>query len=176
MLANNPAVKKRGRPRKNTQTAPAAKASTKSCQPVKKRQNMTFHRELLSLKQVTKSRTRSFSQSKGKESINKDDGVAGDEGEARFMLTFKALPPCLRVIAQLLHPAPQAPQEEHRLVCRLMSENNSEMQIKQNEIAIPTFKRLPSLRTGKESEKQTEEKVVTTQFARYFFMALGNYH
>lgn len=116
---------------------------------------MTFHRELLSLKQVTKSRTRSLAKSISNDSVRSSEPV--DDGEERFMLTMKALPPYLRVIAQLLHPHPQTAQEEHRLACKLLSENAAELQCKRDDIAIPTFKRLSTLRSAKEAEKSVEK-------------------
>ena len=126
---------------------------------------MTFHRELLTLKQVTKSRTRSSANSSASASIEQ---VNADDTEVRYLLTFKALPSSLRVIAQLLHPVPQSCYEEHRLACRLLSENNSEVQTRRDEIAIPTFKRLDQLRSVKEAEK-TAEKVTQCTIDFSFF-------
>ncbi len=92
-----------------------------------------------------------------------------EKEEVRFMLTLKALPPALRVIGQLLHPVPRSAQEEHLLACKLMA-GEEELQAKPNEIAIPTFKRLPSLRTVKEVEKNIKEKVGSKEESFYLLL------
>lgn len=90
------------------------------------------------------------------ESFSFQAAGANDE-QVRYLLTLKALPEGLRVIAQLLHPQPQTAIEEHRLACRLLSENDSEQQLtKHKEISVPKFKHLPRLRTIKDAETAVE--------------------
>ena len=65
-----------------------------------------------------------------------------DDGQVRYLLTLKALPKHLRLIAQLLHPPPQDKYEEHRLACKLFAEDEDKSA--KREIFIPTFRHLPA--------------------------------
>ena len=80
-----------------------------------------------------------------------------NDGETRFLLTFKVLPENLQIIAKTLHPPTHNKFEEHRLVCKLLNEDCT---IKQKEIFIPTFRKLPRLRTIREIEKDLKEQVM----------------
>lgn len=79
-----------------------------------------------------------------------------NDGETRFLLTFKSLPKNLEIIAKNLHPPTHNKYEEHRLACKLL---NEECASEQKEIFIPTFRKLPQLRTIREVEKGFKEQV-----------------
>ena len=79
-----------------------------------------------------------------------------NDGETRFLLTFKSLPKNLEIIAKTLHPSTHNKYEEHRLVCKLL---NEDCFTKQREIFIPTFRKLAQLRTTREVEKGLKEQV-----------------
>lgn len=79
-----------------------------------------------------------------------------NDGETRFLLTFKSLPKNLEIIAKNLHPPTHNKYEEHRLACKLL---NEECASEQKEICIPTFRKLPQLRTIREVEKGLNEQV-----------------
>lgn len=94
---------------------------------------MTFTREIRSLKRAIHSRTRSLSAHE----IDSNE----EEEKVRYLLTLKALPKHLQLIAQLLHPRPQDKYEEHRLACKLFAEDEGKSV--KREIFIPTFRYLP---------------------------------
>lgn len=79
-----------------------------------------------------------------------------NDGETRFLLTFKALPNNLLIIAKTLHPPTHNKFEEHRLVCKLLNDASTNQQ---KEIFIPTFRKLSHLRTIREAEKGLKEQV-----------------
>lgn len=79
-----------------------------------------------------------------------------NDGETRFLLTFKSLPKNLEIIAKNLHPPTYNKYEEHLLACKLL---NEECASEQKEIFIPTFRKLPQLRTIMEVEKGLKEQV-----------------
>lgn len=86
--------------------------------------------------------------------IRQEDGP--NDGEIRFMLTFNALPKNLQIIAKTLYPPTNNKYEEHRLVCKLLNEEDN---TKRKEIFIPTFRKLSRPRTTMEGEKGLKEKV-----------------
>jgi hypothetical protein len=133
----------RGRPRKN----PA--------EP--RRHNMTFTRELLSMKgAMTSTRTRS---SATKTQAAGPEGGPPLDGQTRYLLTLAALPRNIQILALVLHPPPRNKFEEHRLACRLFNEHLQETV--HPEISIPTFRRLGQLRSHKDAEKNSLAKGVS---------------
>lgn len=80
-----------------------------------------------------------------------------NDGEIRFLLTFDALPKNLQIIAKTLYPPTNNKYEEHRLVCKILNEEDN---TKKKEIFIPTFRKLSRARTVIESKKHSKEKVI----------------
>lgn len=89
-------------------------------------------------------------------SLRSHEESGPNDGEIRFLLTFKALPNNLQVLAKTLYPRAQNKYEEHRIVCKILNDDNS---TKPREIFIPTFRKLPRSRSFKEIEKKKIEKV-----------------
>lgn len=79
-----------------------------------------------------------------------------NDGEIRFLLTFKALPNNLQVLAKTIYPRAHNKYEEHRIVCKILNDDNS---TKPLEIFIPTFRKLSRSRSFKEIEKKVLDKV-----------------
>lgn len=79
-----------------------------------------------------------------------------NDGETRFLLTYKALPNNLQIIAKTLHPTAHNKYEKHRVTCKIL---NDESCAKPREIFIPTFRKLPKSRNFKEFKKNNKEKV-----------------
>lgn len=86
---------------------------------------------------------------------NPDDNGPQD-GETRFLLTINALPKNLQIIAKTLYPSTHNKYEEHRLVCKILSEEN---QSRPNEIFIPTFRKISRTRVPSEKRNIIKEKV-----------------
>lgn len=82
--------------------------------------------------------------------------IGPNDGQVRFLLTFNTLPKNLQIIAKTLYPPTHNKYEEHRLVCKILNEDEN---TRRREIFIPTFRKLPRARTTKESEKEFNEKV-----------------
>lgn len=78
------------------------------------------------------------------------------DGEIRFLLTFKALPNNLQILAKALYPQPHNKYEEHRIVCKILNEQNN---TRPREIFIPTFRKLSHNRSFKDTEKKLVQKV-----------------
>lgn len=85
-----------------------------------------------------------------------------NDGEIRFLLTFKALPNNLQILAKALYPQLHNKYEEHRIVCKILNEENN---TRPREIFIPTFRKLSHNRSFKDTEKKLVEKV----YKKYLF-------
>lgn len=101
------------------------------------------------------------------------DEFKPNDGETRFLLTFKSLPKNLELIAKNLHPPAHNKYEEHRLACKLLNEEHAS---EQKEIFIPTFRKLPQSRTIREVEKGLKEQVNCFYSQQFLIiMSLGIY-
>lgn len=78
-----------------------------------------------------------------------------NDGKIRFLLTFKALPNNLQVLAKSLYPRARNKYEEHRIVCKIINDNSTQPR----EIFIPTFRKLSQSRSFKEIDKKVIDKV-----------------
>lgn len=87
---------------------------------------------------------------------SKQEESVPNDGEIRFLLTFRALPNNLQILAKALYPQPHNKYEEHRIVCKILNEENN---TRPREIFIPTFRKLTHCRSFKETEKKLVEKV-----------------
>ena len=84
-----------------------------------------------------------------------------NDGEARFLLTINALPKNLQIIAKTLHPQPHNKYEEHRLVCRILREEEDNLKLR--EIFIPTFRKIKisRSRSARNDDAKNHQKAVT---------------
>ena len=83
--------------------------------------------------------------------------IVPNDGEIRYLLTFKSLPNNLQMIAKTLYPHSKNKYEEHRIVCKIINDENN---ARPREIFIPTFRKLKKRRSFKDIEvKSVEDKV-----------------
>lgn len=80
--------------------------------------------------------------------------VAPNDGQRRFLLTYKALPKNLQILAKINYPEAHNMYEEHRIVCRIINDNTP----KPKEIFIPTFRRLAKPRNLKDVNRREAQE------------------
>jgi hypothetical protein len=88
------------------------------------------------------------------ESQHEDCGP--NDGEIRFLLTFKALPNNLQILAKVLYPKAHNKYEEHRITCKILNDENN---TRPREIFIPTFRKLSPGKSFRENKKKLMGKV-----------------
>lgn len=85
---------------------------------------------------------------------------APNDGQTRFLLSFKALPKNLQIIAKTLHPPANNKYEEHRVVCKILNEESNS---RPREIFIPTYRKLSQNRNPKIVDKTIKVTVFCFQ-------------
>lgn len=119
-----------GRPRKDI-TAPKASRFVPDRREIKHRRSSTL-----------------------RNSDSQDNGPK--DGQVRFLLSIKALPKNLQILAKALHPHLNNKYDEHRVVCKIL---NDESNLRPQEIFIPTYRKLPQPINMKKLDKNIKEKV-----------------